>query len=198
VTPGEVIEAVIRHRGDAAVVTGPGAISGALYSRAHAPATIYNMDLGYGVAMSMGVAMSAPARRVVALEGDGSALAGLGVFTTMARYPLANLAVIVLDNGTYGTSGEGWVKTATSSGTDLAAVARACGIGPDHVLSEISAETLDESVAKVLHEPGPWVLVVRVELDPMTSSRDRPRTGIDWADAAASFRHDVQGRLEPT
>ena len=78
-TPGDVIDAVVRHRGEAAVVTAR-PISGALYSRAHAAATIYNMDLGYSAAVSR-VALATPGRRVVAIEGDGSAIAGLGVFT---------------------------------------------------------------------------------------------------------------------
>jgi sulfopyruvate decarboxylase subunit beta len=195
VTPGDVIEAVIRHRGEAAIVVGPGAISGALYARAHAPATIYNMDLGYAAAMSVGVAIAAPATRVLALEGDGSAIAGLSVLTTIARYRPSNLTLIVLDNGAYGSTGQGWVATATSSGTDLAAVARACGIEADHVRGELVRENLDDAVARSLHEPGPWVLVVPVELDPMTVNKDRPKTAIDWADAATAFRRELQDRL---
>jgi sulfopyruvate decarboxylase subunit beta len=196
VTPGDVIDAVVRHRGDAAIVTGPGAISGALYSRAHAAATIYNMDLGYSAAVCLGVALATPDRRVVAIEGDGSAIAGLGVFTTIARYRPPNLAVIVLDNGMYGSTGQGWVASATSSGTDLATVARACGVDAGHVVGDIGPETLDGAVAAALTEPGPWVLVVKVELDSLTlSKKGRPQVGIDWADAATSFRHALaEGR----
>jgi sulfopyruvate decarboxylase subunit beta len=193
-TPADVIAAVARHRGHAAIVTGPGAVSGALYGRAPAPATIYNMDLGYPAATALGVALGAPAQRVVAIEGDGSALAGIGVLTTIARYRPANLAVIVIDNGAYGSTGDGWVRTATSTGTDLAAVARACGIDPDHVL-ETTADRLDDDIATVLREPGPWVLVARVDLDPGTLAKaQRPRTGIDWADAATAFRHELERR----
>jgi thiamine pyrophosphate-dependent acetolactate synthase large subunit-like protein len=191
VTPGDVVDAVIRHRGEVAIVTGPGALSGALYSRAHTAATIYNMDLGYAAATCLGVALATPSRRVIAIEGDGSAIAGLGALTTIARYRPANLAVIVVDNGTYGSTGEGWVRTATSSGTDLAAVARGCGIDADHVLVP-TAETLDAAIATALRDDGPWVVVARVELDEATlSKRVRPRTGVDWADAATGFRHEL-------
>jgi sulfopyruvate decarboxylase subunit beta len=196
VTPGDVLDAVIRHRGEAAVVTGPGAISGALWSRAHEPATIYNMDMAYATAVSLGVAMAAPRTRVLAIEGDGSMVAGLAVFSTIARYKPQNLAVLVVDNGSFAsTGGQGWFSTGTSSGTDIAAIAEASGIDREHVLGGTTLETLDGDVARILDEPGPWVLVVRVEVDEMTLSPKRPRTGIDWADAATSFRQELQRRM---
>ena len=104
--------------------------------------------------------------------------------------------MIVLDNGMYGSTGQGWVSSATSSGTDLAAVARACGVDPDHVRGDIGPGELDGAVAAALTEPGPWVLVVKVELDALTLSKQgRPQVGIDWADAATSFRHALaEGR----
>ena len=176
-------------------MTGPGAISGALYSRAHAAATSTTWISATARRCAWGGPRD-PGRRVVAIEGDGSAIAGLGVFTTIARYGPPNLAVIVLDNGMYGSTGQGWAASATSSGTDLAAVARACGVDGDHVLGDIGPETLDGAVAAALTEPGPWVFVVKVELDSLTlSKKGRPQVGIDWADAATSFRHALaEGR----
>ena len=199
VAAGDIVDAIVRHRGSAVIVTGPGALSGALYARRHEPATIYNMDLVYATPTALGIALGSPGVRVLALEGDGSAIAGMASFSTIARLRPPNLAVVVVDNGAYGSTGEGWVRSATAYGTDLAAIASASGIADEHVLTlkpEDPAELVDAQVARVFTEPGPWVLVVRVELDAATVSRARPRTGIDWADAATVCRLDLAARSQ--
>ena len=68
------------------VIVGPGTTSGALYQADHRAPTIYNMDMGYATAICLGLALAVPGERVVALEGDGSTLAGLGVLSTIGRY----------------------------------------------------------------------------------------------------------------
>ncbi len=117
----EAIGAVAACRGDAAVVMGPGASCGLLYERADAPATIYNMDMGYASAVALGVALARPRRRVLAIEGEGSFYAGSTVLSTIWRLQPANLVVVVLDNGVWGT-GDGKEPTATAFGLDLASL----------------------------------------------------------------------------
>jgi thiamine pyrophosphate-dependent acetolactate synthase large subunit-like protein len=129
----EVVGALARFRGDAAVVTGPGGLSGALYLASPEPATIYNMEFGYAAATSLGIALAVPDRRVVAIEGDGSSIAGSSVFATIARYRPPNLVVIVADNGLYGT-GAATIETVTAHGADIGAIARACGLPTEQVL----------------------------------------------------------------
>ena len=85
------------------------------------------MDMGYATAICLGLALAVPTERVVALEGDGSALAGLGVLSTIGRYAPPNLVVVVFHNGVYASCGDGRVPTAAAATTDLAAVARAWG-----------------------------------------------------------------------
>src|SRR5690349_1761712 len=101
-----------------------------LFHADHRPATIYNMELGYTTSICLGIALAAPDQRVYALEGDGSMVAGLATFATIARYRPANLVVLVLDNGVYATGagiGPGITETsATSHGLRLSQVATAC------------------------------------------------------------------------
>ena len=59
----EAMDAVAAARSDAVVITGPGANSGLLYERADAPATIYNMEMGYAAAVALGIALARPRRR---------------------------------------------------------------------------------------------------------------------------------------
>ena len=84
----------------------------------------------------------------------------LGVLTTIARYRPANLTVIVLDNESFSTFGGG-MTSATATGLDLAAVSRGCGL--DKTISVITLEQTEAAMRKVLHEPGPWIVVAKVD-----------------------------------
>src|SRR3984893_6174667 len=128
----EAMDAVAAARADAVVITGPGANAGLLYERADAPATIYNMDMGYAAAVALGVALACPRRRVLAIEGEGSFYAGATVLSTIWRLRPGNLVVVVLDNGVWGT-GDGLEPTATAFGLDLVRLALATGWDQEHV-----------------------------------------------------------------
>jgi sulfopyruvate decarboxylase subunit beta len=108
----------------------------------------------------MGLAMARPKQRIVALEGDGSLISALGILTTVARYRPSNLTVIVLDNESFSTFGASMIS-ATATGVDLAAVSRACGI--EKTISVDTVELAETAMTKVLHEPGPWVLIAKVD-----------------------------------
>jgi sulfopyruvate decarboxylase subunit beta len=189
----DVIDALAAVRGDAAVVTGPGASSGMLYLRDHQPATIYNMELGYAAAMCLGIALGDPALHVVAIEGDGSLIAELQVLTTIARYAPPNLVVLAMDNGIYGTGG-GRIRTAVGVSTDLAAVARGCGIAPDHVLEVAEPEAARGALQTALREPGPWLIVAHVDAVDPSSGLKRARPRIDIVESAASMYHAIEER----
>lgn len=183
----DVVAALAAVRGDAAVVTGPGALSGAVFGAAPHPATIYNMELGYATATAFGIALAAPERRAVSLEGDGSFVAGIGILATMARYRPPNLVAIIVDNGIYGT-GRGTVETATRHGTDIAAVARACGLPEASVLVPTTAAEVERDLRIALERPGPWLVHVRVEPDETRASGERPRPGLDFVEASIAFQ----------
>jgi sulfopyruvate decarboxylase subunit beta len=157
----DFIEVFARHRGDTPTITGPGLMTRELFAvTGDDPTILYNMEMPYATPMCLGLAMARPKQRFVALEGDGSLIMALGVLTTIARYKPANLTVMVLDNESFSTFGAGMVS-ATATGVDLAAVSRGCGLG-----QTIGVTTLQEAEAampKVLHEPGPWVVIAKVD-----------------------------------
>lgn len=84
----------------------------------------------------LGLALAQPDRPVIVFTGDGEMLKGLGAFATIVQHNRANLTIVVLDNEQYAESG--MQKTATGFGTDLAAVAKACGIPQTATLVEQS------------------------------------------------------------
>lgn len=186
----DVIDAFAEVRGDAVVITGPGASSGTLFVRDHKPGTIYNMELGYAAAMCLGMAIAAPDLKVVAIEGDGSMIVGLPVLTTIARYSPPNLTVLVIDNGVYGTGG-GTVQTAAGRGTDIAAVARACGLSAEHVVETSTKDQSSSALARAVAEPGPWLIVAHVDPSDASMRPNRPRPGIDIVESAAALRRSI-------
>ena len=106
----EIVNIFAEVRGDAVVITGPGISSGMLFEAHAHPATIYNMDLAYSGPMAMGIALGAPQRRVVSLEGDGSRYAAAASLGTYVRYPLPNL-VLTLANGIWERATAVWRPT---------------------------------------------------------------------------------------
>jgi len=133
-TRQDVVNALIAVRGDAPVISGPGTISRLLFLTQHQAATIYQMDLAYATSMSLGVALARPdTRRVVAIEGDGSIIAALGVFSTIGRTQPKNLVSIIVDDGVYGSVVDGTLET----GTDGATAARS--VAPDRKSTRLNS-----------------------------------------------------------
>jgi len=109
------------------VVTIMGAVAAELQSIGHRPNFFYLQHaMGLASSMGLGIALTRPELTVVVLDGDGSLLMNLGGLTTLARYRPRNLVHIVFDNESL--LSVGGFPTATSTGSDLAAVAAAAGV----------------------------------------------------------------------
>jgi sulfopyruvate decarboxylase subunit beta len=185
----DALQAFADVRGDAAVIVGPGFAGHELAAAEHHDLTIYNMEMGYAASMCLGLALSLQntGRQVVAIEGDGSMLMALPTLTTMARYPVENLTVVVFDNRGYLTTGRGAVASATASGADLAAMAR--GAGPNLRVEHVSElESFRVAISRAMHEDGPWVIVAEVDTADRQDSRARAHFDTDIPDQAALFR----------
>lgn len=109
------------------VVTIMGAVAAELQSIGHKPNFFYLQHaMGLASSLGLGIALARPEARVVVFDGDGSLLMNLGGLTTLARYRPRNLSHIVFDNESL--LSVGGFPTATSTGSDLAALATAAGI----------------------------------------------------------------------
>ena len=160
----DALEAIYDDIADCAVVTIMGAVAVELYSLGHRPNFFYlEHAMGLASSMGLGVALAQPDRPVVVIDGDGSLLMNLGSLTTLARYAPPNLTHLVFDNESL--LSVGGFPTATSTGTDLAAIASAAGISRSRLVTtldeftsaareDLSAGELTCLVAKV-EEVGP-------------------------------------------
>ena len=156
----DALAAVYDDLEDCAVVTIMGAVAAELYSLGHRSNFFYlEHAMGLASSMGLGIALAQPDRRVVVIDGDGSVLMNLGTFTTMARYAPPNLTQLIFDNESL--LSVGGFPTATSTGSDLAGIARAAGIGDVTFAGQLEEFTARTRTA--LHADHLAVVVAKVE-----------------------------------
>jgi thiamine pyrophosphate-dependent acetolactate synthase large subunit-like protein len=193
----DVIEALARWRNGAASISGPGTISRLLWSAGHEDASIYQMDMGYATSMALGLALARPNQRVVSVEGDGSIIAAMSVFSTVARYQPRNLLILIIDNGSFASAGDGSIKTGSSFGTDIAMVACGCGIDETHVVVVKDEVQSEAALQRACTEDGPWVVVAKVDDSDrrvMQGAKSRGAIPFDVVETVINFRREMARR----
>ena len=142
------------------VVTIMGAVAAELQGLGHRHNFFYLQHaMGLASSVGLGIALCRPELKVIVLDGDGSLLMNLGGLTTLARYRPRNLVHVVFDNESL--LSVGGFPTATSTGSDLAAMANGAGIPRTAV-----ARTPDEfttAFGEALAVDDLTTLVVKVE-----------------------------------
>jgi sulfopyruvate decarboxylase subunit beta len=145
---------------DTLVVTIMGATAAELQSLGHQPNFFYLQHaMGLASSTGLGLALCLPERTVIVLDGDGSLLMNLGSLSTMARYRPKNLVHIVFDNESL--LSVGGFPTATSTGTDLEAVARGAGI--PCAITVRSVEDFKTAVRNAINTKELTTIVAKVE-----------------------------------
>ena len=166
----DCLRAIYSRLEDCLVVTIMGAVAAELHSLGHRSNFFYLQHaMGLASSTGLGLAMCLPNQKVVVFDGDGSVLMNLGGLTTLARYRPANLVHVIFDNESL--LSVGGFPTATSTGSDLEALARAAGIARTstvHAIDEFS-RTFDAAV----HATELACIVVKVEaLGPKSYATD--------------------------
>ena len=142
------------------VVTIMGAVAAELQSIGHKPNFFYLQHaMGLASSMGLGIALTRPELTVVVLDGDGSLLMNLGGLTTLARYRPRNLVHIVFDNESL--LSVGGFPTATSTGSDLAAVASAAGVPRTETV--VTLDEFERAVNEALAAKDLTTIVAKVE-----------------------------------
>jgi len=134
----DALEAIYEDLADCVVVTIMGAVAAELQSLGHKPNHFYLQHaMGLASSVGLGIALCRPELDVVVLDGDGSVLMNLGGLTTLGRYRPTNLTHVVFDNESL--LSVGGFPTATSTGTDLRAIAEGAGIPGTEAVDEVGA-----------------------------------------------------------
>ena len=123
----DAVKALMSACPEALVVAGLGSSAYDLFAAGDRDLNFYLWGaMGGAASIGLGLALARPNKSVVVITGDGEQLMGLGSLATIGAAQPNNLTIVVLDNGHYGETG--MQKSHTSLGTNLTAVAAACGI----------------------------------------------------------------------
>ena len=156
-----VVARILQARTNALMVTGLGSATYDAAAHGDHERNFYLWGAMGGAAMiGLGLALAQPKVPVLVLTGDGEMLMGLGAFATIGLKLPPNLKIVILDNELYGETGQ--QPTATTR-TDMAAVARACGIAQSSTVT--TAAELAQLI-KPLHraDSGTMVTVVKIAM----------------------------------
>lgn len=144
---------------DEAVVASLGHPAYDLFASGDRPLNFYTWgSMGLACSIGLGLALAQPERRITVFDGDGSLLMNLGGLATIAVARPRQLTVIVLDNGSYGTTGG--QPSPTAMGVDLAKAAR--GLGIASAIEAATRERLAEALARTASADGPHIIVAKV------------------------------------
>jgi len=159
----QVVATLLRNRESLVVVSGLGSSTYDVAAAGDDDKNFYLWGAMGGAAMlGLGIAIAQPKVPVLVVTGDGEMLMGMGSFSTMALQNPPNLTIAVLDNGLFGETGG--QATHTSGVTNLAKVARGCGVPEVH---EIKTYADVAAFADKIHDPkkGLTVAIFKIGQD---------------------------------
>ena len=142
----EILKEIAPILRDQLVVCNIGIPSQELHAFDDQPTNFYMLGtMGLASSIGLGLALSQP-KPVIVIDGDGSILTNLGTLPTIGNNVADNYILMIVDNGSYGSTGD--QPTYTGKKTDLAGMARAAGC--DNVVEVMDKDTgaaLQEAIA---------------------------------------------------
>ncbi len=136
------------------------------------PSNFYMLGtMGLASSIGLGLALSQE-KIVISIDGDGSLLTNLGSFTTIANNVAENFILLIIDNGSYGSTGD--QPTYTSKKTSLKEIALASGCKN---VTECDAQDTADILKKAIQSKKMSIIISKcssgnikvpvIELDPV-------------------------------
>ena len=142
----EVIKSILPVISGHLTVCNIGLPSQELFMLGDQPSNFYMLGtMGLCSSIGLGLALTQP-KPGIAIDGDGSVLTNLGTLSTIGNNTADNFILLIIDNGSYGSTGD--QPTYAGRRTDLKKVAEACGC--EHVIecqAKDTAKTLETALA---------------------------------------------------
>ena len=179
----ELIRSLQNVLQDLLVICNIGLPSQELYKINDQPNYFYMMG-SMGLASSIGLGLSLSVdRNVISIDGDGSVLMNMNTLATIGNRAPTNYTLLIIDNGSYGSTGD--QKTFTNEKTSLKNVA--IGAGCEKVIECSGEETLKNLNKAINDKDNSYVIISKIKpgnvpikpipLNPITI-RDRFRKSI--------------------
>ena len=161
----EVLKHIVSVSKEDPIVSTTGKISRELFEIREANRQSHKYDfltvgsMGHCSSIALGIAINKPDERIWCIDGDGAALMHMGSLSVIGSVRPKNLIHIVLNNLAHDTVGG--MPTAVS-GTDIVAVAKACGYAD--AVRVYSLDSLDAALEKAKGSEGPVFIEVQCAL----------------------------------
>ncbi len=154
----EILKEIAPILRDQLVVCNIGIPSQELHALDDQPTNFYMLGtMGLSSSIGLGLALAQP-KPVISIDGDGSVLTNLGTLPTIANNVADNFILLIIDNGSYGSTGD--QPTYAGLKTSLSEVAKACGC--ERVI-ECQAEETAEVLQAALDSEKMTVIVCKCE-----------------------------------
>lgn len=154
----EVLKQLIPVISDHFIVSNIGLPSQELHMLDDQPTNFYMLGtMGLSSSIGLGVAL-AQKQKVISIDGDGSVLTNFGTLPTIANNVADNFILLIIDNGSYGSTGD--QPTYAGKKTSLTAVAEACGC---ETVIECQAEDCADEMRKALDSDKMTIIVCKCE-----------------------------------
>lgn len=154
----EVLKSIAPIISDQLVVCNIGLPSQELHMIDDQPSNFYMLGT-MGLASSIGLGLAlAQNKKVISIDGDGSVLTNFGTLPTIANNVADNFILLIIDNGSYGSTGD--QPTYCGKKTSLTSVALACGC--EQVI-ECRAEETAEVLKKAIASDRMTIIVCKCE-----------------------------------
>jgi phosphonopyruvate decarboxylase len=127
-------------------------------------------SMGHASQIALGLALAAPERQVICLDGDGAMIMHLGSATIIGTHAARNLKHILINNAAHDSVGGQPTAALT---VDLVGIARACAYESADRVS-VSGD-LPAAIGRLRQAAGPAFLEVRVASNPAAGA-PRPST----------------------
>mgnify|MGYP001550217407 FL=1 len=154
----EILKDIAPILRDQLVICNIGIPSQELHAIDDQPTNFYMLGtMGLASSIGLGLAMVQP-KPVIVIDGDGSVLTNLGTLPTIGNNAPSNYILLIIDNGSYGSTGD--QPTYTGRKTSLTGMAKAAGC--DRVV-ECQAEDTGAVLQEALDAQEATVIVCKCE-----------------------------------
>ncbi|MEE3326558.1 MAG: phosphonopyruvate decarboxylase [Myxococcota bacterium] len=144
-------------------------------------------SMGFAPAIALGICRSLPDRPVHVLDGDGALIMRMGSLATIGALAPRHFIHVVVDNGTYASTGG---QLTVSPSVDFTAVARGCGYRATALCQ--GANGLEAAMDWAAQESGEGPILLHISVDEAEAS-GLERPNLSPAEIAEAFRMSVGG-----
>lgn len=142
---------------DAGIIVTTGKSGRELFTIADRRQHLYQVgSMGCAAGMGLGVALNTD-KPIIVVDGDGALMMKMGSLTTVGAYGPKNLVHLVLDNGTYDSTGG---QPTVSAGVDFASIAVASGYRKGIRVNDL--ESFKSALLSALAEDGPTLIHMNI------------------------------------